>query len=145
MDGDYDLQVNGNMTTRCLGSKGMQLISDKDMNIVSNPAADGAMYISAGDHLYLSSDLQVAGAISADTISAESRINAGTGVYAGLFGVYSTGPVTSLISVEAPLGQFAIMDAVLMTDVINKGIYNTHIHNSPKGPTSAPLTPFFGV
>jgi hypothetical protein len=145
VDGDYDLQVNGNMTTRCLGSKGMQLISDKDMNIVSNPAADGAMYISAGDHLYLSSDLQVAGAISADTISAESRINAGTGVYAGLFGVYSTGPITSLVSVESPLGKFAIMDAVLMSDVINKGIYNTHIHNSPKGPTSAPLTPFFGV
>jgi hypothetical protein len=47
--------------------------------------------------------------------------------------------------VEAPLVKTGILDAVLMSDVINKGIYNTHIHNSPKGPTSPPLTPFFGV
>jgi hypothetical protein len=43
------------------------------------------------------------------------------------------------------LVKTGILDAVLMSDIINKGIYNTHIHNSPKGPTSPPLTPFFGV
>jgi hypothetical protein len=83
--------------------------------------------------------------VAADLVTAESRINAGTGVYAGPLGVYSLGPVTSLISVQAPLGFFGIMNAVLMSDIINKGIYNTHIHNSPRGPTSPPLTPFFGV
>lgn len=145
VDGDYDLQVNGNMTTRCLGENGMQIISDKDMNIVSNPASDGAIYISAGDHLYLSSDLQVAGAISADTISAESRINAGKGLYAGEFGLYSQGPITSLTSVEAPLGTFSIMNSVLMTDTINSSIYDSHIHPTPKGPSGPPTTPFFGV
>ena len=67
------------------------------------------------------------------------------GVYAGPLGVYSLGPVTSLTLVTSPLAQFGIMNAVLMSDIINKGIYNTHIHNSPKGPTSPPLTPFFGV
>jgi hypothetical protein len=89
--------------------------------------------------------LVVAGSASADLITAETRINAGTGLYAGLLGVYSQGPITSLVSVEAPLGTFGIMNAVLMSDIINKGIYNTHIHNSPRGPTSPPLTPFFGV
>lgn len=145
IDGDYDLQVNGNMTTRCSGSKGMQLISDNDMNIVSNPSSDGAIYISAGDHLYLSSDLQVAGSISADTISAESRINAGTGLYAGTFGVYTTGPITSLVSAEAPLGTFSIMNSVLMSDTVNSSIYDSHIHPTPKGPSGPPTTPFIGV
>jgi hypothetical protein len=101
--------------------------------------------MAASDHLYLDSDLQVAGAIDADMVSAESRINAGTGLYAGIAGVYSLGPVTSLVSVQAPLGKFGIMSAVLMSDIINKGIYNTHIHNAPRGPTSPPLTKFFGV
>lgn len=153
IDGNYDLQVKGNMIARCMGSDGMQLISDKDMSIASNSAADGAMYISAGNHLYLASALKVAGSISADTINAESRINAGTGLYAGPFGVFSVGPVISEELVEAPLGQFAIMDAVLMTDIINSNIYKTHTHlyidTNDAGAfvdeTSPPQTPFFGV
>jgi hypothetical protein len=87
----------------------------------------------------------VAGAAAADLITAETRINAGTGLYAGPLGIFTPGPITSLTLVESPLAQFGIMDAVLMSDIINKGIFNTHIHNSPKGPTSPPLTPFFGV
>jgi hypothetical protein len=145
IDGNYDLQVNGNMTTRCLGSDGLQLLSDNDMTIASKATADGALYISAGDHVYVASDLQVGGAISADTINAESRINAGTGLYAGPQGVYSLGSITSLISVTAPLGKFAIMDAVLMSDTINSNIYNYHIHPAPRGFTGTPLTHFFGI
>lgn len=145
IEGDYNLQVVGNMIARAAGSDGMTLISDSTMKIQSDSSATGAMYISAGDHIYLASDLQVAGAVSADTVAAESRINAGTGLYAGLQGVYSVGPITSTVSVQAPIGTFAIMDAVLMTDIINTGIFNTHIHASPKGPTSSPLTHFFGV
>ena len=95
--------------------------------------------------VYIDSDLVVAGAAAADLITAETRINAGTGLYAGPLGIFTPGPITSLTLVESPLAQFGIMDAVLMSDIINKGIFNTHIHNSPKGPTSPPLTPFFGV
>ena len=145
IDGDYNLIVKGNMTARSAGSKGMQLISDSDMTIQSNSTADGALYIQAGDHLYLAADLQVAGAISADTISAESRINAGTGVYAGIQGIYSLGPITSTVSVTSPMGNFGIMDAALMTDTINTGIFNMHIHPTPKGPSGPPTTPFLGV
>jgi hypothetical protein len=116
------------------------------MTIQSSSSSTGAMYLSAGDHIYMASDLEVGGAISGDTISAESRINAGTGLYAGPLGVYSVGPITSLISVQAPLGQFGIMEATLMTDTINSNIYNTHTHIGNRGfPTSPPLTDFFGV
>jgi hypothetical protein len=94
----------------------------------------------------MASDLEVGGSISADVVSAESRVNAGMGVYSGVSGVYSQGPITSLISVQAPLGQFGIMEATLMTDTINSNIYNTHVHIGNRGfPTSPPLTDFFGV
>jgi hypothetical protein len=146
IDGNYNLQVVGDMVARAAGTNGMQLISDNDMTIQSSSSSTGAMYLSAGDHIYMASDLEVGGAISGDTISAESRINAGTGLYAGPLGVYSVGPITSLILVQAPLGQFGIMEATLMTDTINSNIYNTHTHIGNRGfPTSPPLTDFFGV
>ena len=145
IDGNYTLQVAGSLTARSAGTPGITLISDTTMRLQSDATKTGSMVISAGDHVYIASDVQVAGSISADTISAESRINAGTGVYAGTQGVYSVGPITSTVSVQAPKGTFATMDAVLMSDVINSGIYNSHVHNSPKGPTSPPLTPFTGV
>ena len=141
--GDYNILVGGKMNTRVVGD--ISVSSDNDISITANENFGGAIRMAASDHLYLDSDLVVAGSINADLITAESRVNAGTGLYAGLQGVHSLGPITSLVSVIAPLGTFGIMDAVLMCDVINKGIYNTHIHNSPKGPTSPPLTPFFGV
>jgi hypothetical protein len=141
--GDYNLLVGGKMNTRVVGD--ISLSSDGDFSITANENFGGAIRMAAADHVYIDSDLVVAGSASADLITAETRINAGTGLYAGLLGVYSQGPITSLTLVEAPLVKTGILDAVLMSDVINKGIYNTHIHNSPKGPTSPPLTPFFGV
>lgn len=141
--GDYNLLVGGKMNTRVVGD--ISQSSDGDMSITANENFGGAIRMAAADHVYIDSDLVVAGSASADLITAETRINAGTGLYAGIQGVYSQGPITSLTLVEAPLVKTGILDAVLMSDVINKGIYNTHIHNSPKGPTSPPLTPFFGV
>jgi hypothetical protein len=141
--GDYNVLVGGKMNARSVGD--VSLSSDNDMSITASENFGGSIRMAAADHVYVDSDLVVAGAASADLITAETRINAGTGVYAGLLGMYSQGPITSLSLVQAPLAQFGIMDAVLMSDIINKGIYNTHIHNSPKGPTSPPLTPFFGV
>jgi hypothetical protein len=83
----------------------------------------------------------VGGSIAGDIISAETRINAGTGVYAGPLGVYSLGPITSLVSAQAPIGTFALMTAVLMTDTINTNIYRTHIHPAPRGMTGTPILP----
>jgi len=41
--------------------------------------------------------------------------------------------------VNAPLGNFGVMSAIWMTDVINKTIYSTHIHKAPRGITSTPI------
>jgi hypothetical protein len=143
VSGDYNILVGGKMNTRVVGD--ISLSGDDDISIAANENFGGSIRMAASDHVFVDSDLVVAGSVAADMVTAESRINAGTGVYAGPLGVYSLGPITSLILVESPLAQFGIMDAVLMSDVINKGIFNAHIHNSPKGPTSPPLTPFFGV
>jgi hypothetical protein len=141
--GDYNILVGGKMNTRVVGD--ISVSSDADLSITANENFGGAIRMAAADHVYIDSDLVVAGAAAADLITAETRINAGTGLYAGPLGIFTPGPITSLTLVESPLAQFGIMDAVLMSDIINKGIFNTHIHNSPKGPTSPPLTPFFGV
>jgi hypothetical protein len=141
IDGDYNLEVRGNMIARCRGSDGIQIVSDSDMSITSGDDTTGAMYINVADHVYVASSLEVAGGISGDFINAKTRINAGTGLYAGPLGVFSVGPIQSLVSVTAPLGKFGLMDAVLMRDIINETIYNTHSHIGNKGfPVSSPLS-----
>lgn len=42
--------------------------------------------------------------------------------------IFSTGPIISAISMSAPVGTFGLMTAVLMTDFVNVGIFNTHFH-----------------
>jgi hypothetical protein len=172
VDGDYNIQVAGKMNTRVVGD--VSVSSDNDVSLTANENFGGSLRLAAADHLYLASDLVVGGSISADIINAETRVNAGTGVFAGPLGFVSgfgglslgvpspatpvavpgcintVGAITSLASVNAPIANFAlakcgIMDAVLMTDVINSTIYNYHIHPSPKGPTGPPMTQFFGI
>jgi hypothetical protein len=172
VDGDYNLQVAGKMNQRVVGD--VSVSSDNDISITANENFGGSLRLAAADHLYLASDLVVGGSISADIINAETRVNAGTGVFAGPLGFVSgvgglslgvpsaatpvavpgcintVGAITSLASVNAPLANFAlakcgIMDAVLMTDVINSTIYNYHIHPAPRGPTGPPMTQFFGI
>jgi hypothetical protein len=172
VDGDYNLQVAGKLNQRVVGD--VSLSSDNDISITANENFGGSLRLAASDHLYLASDLVVGGSISADIINAETRVNAGTGVFAGPLGFVSgvgglslgipspatpvavpgcintVGAITSLASVNAPIANFGfakcgIMDAVLMTDTINSTIYNYHIHPSPKGPTGSPMTHFFGI
>jgi hypothetical protein len=144
IEGDYNLEVTGEMIARVRGTNGMQLISDNDMTVTSGQPGIGALYINASDHIYTAADLVVGGSISADTISAESRINAGTGLYAGPLGVFSLGSVTAPTAFIG-VANIGIMDAVLMTDTINSAVFDSHIHVSPKGPTSPPLAKFFGI
>lgn len=170
--GDYNVLVQGGTNIRT--HEDISISGDGDVSISANENFGGALRLSAADHLSLASDLVVGGSISADIINAKTRVNAGTGVYAGYLGFVSgtgglslgvptpvspvavpgcintVGSITSLTAVNAPLANFAmakigIMDAVLMTDVINSSVYNSHIHTAPYGPTSPPLTPFLGL
>jgi hypothetical protein len=137
--GDYNLEVAGKMKQRVVGD--ISISADEDISITANENFGGAVRIAAADNVTISSDLVVGGSIAGDIISAETRINAGTGVYAGPLGVYSLGPITSLISMQAPLGTFSLMTSIMMTDVVNTNIYKTHIHPAPRGITGPPILP----
>jgi len=168
IDGDYNLEVRGTLITRA--RENCELYSDKNMTIGANSGFGGSLYLQAGEQLYLASDLNVAGSISCDMLNAESRVNAGTGVFAGPMGFVSgTGglslgfpsptapiavpgcinvvgsidanlPITSKTLVTAPVGKFSIMQAVLMTDTVNKALFNAHVHIGNRGfPTSTSL------
>jgi hypothetical protein len=170
--GDYNLLVQGKTNIRSHGD--ISISGDDDISIAANENFGGSLRLAASDNLYLASDLVVGGSISADIINAETRVNAGTGVFAGPLGFVSgfgglslgipsplspvavpgcintIGSITSMTSVNAPLANFGyasigIMDAVLMSDIINSAIFNYHIHIAPEGYTSSPLSNFVGV
>jgi len=167
VNGDYNLTVAGKTNIRSVGE--LSLSSDDDVDIAANENFEGAVRISAGDQVYLDAELFVGGSATCDSLTAESRVNAGMGMTAGPFGftsglgglslgfptpltpvavpgsINTVGPITSLISVSAPLGNFltvtcGTMDAVWMTDVINTKIFDTHQHIAPFGITSPPLS-----
>jgi hypothetical protein len=168
--GDFNLEVGGNMYARAHGSRGMEFVSDSDMLITSNPNFGGALRLNTGSNLYLAGDLNVGGSITADVITAESRVGTGPlgGVSAGLAGftsgtgglslgiptpatpvavpgsIFTVGPINSASAVLAPTGTFGIMDAVLMTDVINTSIFGAHTHIGNLGrPTTPTFTKMF--
>lgn len=137
VDGNYNLTVGKEYHVRVAGEA--RLETDDDMSLQAGTDYSGSIYMGAPDNVYVNSDVAVAGAINADLITSTTRVDAGTGVSAGLLGVYSTGPITSLVSVQSPLATFGFSKAILATDTINKNIYGFHIHPCPKGVTGTPI------
>jgi hypothetical protein len=87
IDGNYNLVVGGKYNLRSHGD--MSLSGDDDISIAANENFGGSIRMAASENLYLNGDLDVGGSITCDTISAESRVNAGMGVYAGPYGFTS--------------------------------------------------------
>ena len=118
----------------------------------------GRMKLATGDHLFLQGDLVVSGDLTADMITAETKVNAGTGMRAGplgyvtLLGGVSAGldvavplqintstMVNAGVSVNAPLISGVIVKDVRGTMEIMRMVYNSHAHPTPKGPTGTPF------
>jgi hypothetical protein len=174
--GDYNLFVQGDYNLRASGE--LWVSGDDDIFIAANENFGGSVRISAADNVYVNAELDVGGSISCDTLTAESRVNAGMGVTAGPYGftsalgglslgyptpatpvatpgsitcvgtILALLPITSVVSVNAPIGNFpevaniGLMKATWMTDSVNRGNYNAHTHIGNKGfPTSSPLMP----
>ena len=165
VNGDYNIAVKGKMNVR--GVKDINISSDSDVGISANEKFGGALRLSGAQSLNLGSDLYINGSITCDSLTAESRVNAGMGVYAGPYGFTSSfgglslglptpatpvatpgcittvGSITSLVSVNAPIGNFivgnigfasiGISSSVLMFDIVNTLLYNIHWH-----PTAGP-------
>ena len=163
INGDYNLAVKGKMNIR--GVQDIKISGDADVSIAANEQYGGALILSASESVNIGSDVYVDGSVLCDSLTAESRIDAGMGVSAGPYGftsalgglslgvptpatpiavpgsITTVGPITSLVAVNAPLGNFGISASVLMFDVVNTLMHNFHIHPTPKGPSGpTPMT-----
>lgn len=151
VNGDYNLAIKGEMNVRAV--KDISLSGDSDVSISANENFGGALRLSAAQSLNLGSDLYINGSITCDTLTAESRVNAGMGVYAGPFGFTSSlgglslgiptpatpvatpgcinivGSMTALGSVNAPVGNFLKLNAGLATHGISSSILGADLIN----------------
>ena len=162
VEGNYDLKVGGNYSKLVNGIA--NITAKNDMEIRAGATLLGSLKLTAGDVISLRGDLNVDGEITADKITSSGRIDALAGVSAGPLGFVSvTGglaigipvaiptqincigminagiSVNAVGSVNAPLANFGTMSAVMMTDIVNTTLYDSHIHISPKGPTGPPI------
>ena len=151
VNGDYNLAVKGKMNVR--GVKDISILGDSDVGISANEKFGGALRLSAAQSLNLGSDLYINGSITCDSLTAESRVNAGMGVYAGPYGFTSSlgglslgiptpatpvatpgcinivGSMTALGSVNAPVGNFLKLNAGLATHGISSSILGADLIN----------------
>lgn len=169
VEGNYELHVKGSYSQVVEGYT--NITSKNDMDIRAGNFATGALTLSCSDAVYINADAVVDGELTAQKIYSKGRVDAETGVSAGPLGfvtgsggisvgfptpltpvavpgqimcignIFSSMSINALIGVSAPLGNFGIMDAILMTDLVNTSIYNSHIHPAPKGMTGTPILP----
>jgi hypothetical protein len=169
VEGNYELQVKGNFSQVVEGTT--NITSKNDMDLRSGNFGTGSISLSAPDVVYINSDLAVDGELTALKMYSKGRVDAATGISAGPLGfvtgtggisvgfptplspvaapgqIMCVGNILSLMSinagvgVNAPLGSFGIMDAILMTDLINTSLFNSHIHPVPKGISGPPILP----
>ena len=142
--GDVLVKVDG---------KNISLSSDKDISVAASEKFGGALRLSAAQSLNLGSDLYIRGSITCDTLTAESRVNAGMGVFAGPYGFTSAlgglslgmptsatpvatpgsinivGSVTALGSVNAPTGNFIKTNVGIATNGIASSILSADLIN----------------
>ena len=154
IDGDLIQEVRGNYTQTVVGDTTTQSFGEVSINS-GNPnsiVSDGVVNIRAGDIVYIQSDMQIAGSLSADMVTAVTKVNGGTQVTAGPLGFVSEAgglalglPVATPLTVDAatavksPLIAGTIVRDATGTMMGMRMQYNSHTHIAPKGKTSTPL------
>ena len=170
VEGNYELYVKGNFTQVVEQTASLTVKNDLKI-LSGASFGGGAMTLAAADGVYVESDFNVEGEIVAQKMYSKGRIDAETGVSAGYLGfvtatggisvgfptpatpvavpgqimaigsIFTAMSVDALIAMSAPSANFGVMNAVLMTDLINTGIFDTHFHFAKFGPTTPPTLP----
>lgn len=170
VDGNYELYVKGNFTQVVEKTSNFTTKNDMKV-VAGTSLGGGAMTLASADGVYVDSDFNVDGEIVALKIQSKGRVDAASGISAGSLGfvtqlggisvgyptpgtavavpgqincvgnIFANLSVNALGAVNAPLGNFGTMTAVLMTDLINTVIYDTHTHLAKGVPTTPPLLP----
>jgi hypothetical protein len=145
VDGNYNLVVKGDYSL--VGQQTVTLGSKDKLSL------KGDLLSLKTDTMNISGDLNVDGALEAYTIGTV-RLDARSGIGCGIgdpgnplkgrlptppTGIFSATTITAGLGVFAPVGTFGLMDAILMTDLINTTIFDAHIHIGFKGPTGPPI------
>ena len=153
--GNFDMLIGGDTNIR---TKGALVISgDGDVELSASENFGGTLFLRAADHVAVSSDLEVAGLVSADVVTAESRVVGGNsfggGVYAGLDGfttsggvsagfpspatpiaipgqINALGTINALISVNAPICNFTLGNIGVMKSILMSDEINSAIFES---------------
>jgi len=162
VDGNVEQHIKGNFTQTV---EGMATYSSQgDTRIVAGGIGTSGLKVTAPVTSITGTNMSVNADFVAEKITSRGRIDAVTGVSAGPLGfvtmtggvsvgipaavpteINAIGPINSLVSMSAPLGQFAVMQAVWAYDTVNLSMYNSHIHISPKGPTGPPIPEEIGA
>ncbi len=170
VDGNYELYIKGNHTQVVEKTSSFSTQNDMKI-LAGASLGGGALTLATSDAIYVESDMVVDGELTALKILSSGRVDALTGMSAGPLGfvtgtggisvgfptplspvaapgqilaignIFAAMSVNAGIAVNAPMGNFGTMAAVIMTDLINTSIYDVHIHPSPKGPTGTPTLP----
>ena len=159
--GDSILHVEGNRTELVDGNYNLVVKGEYNLVAQDNATVSSKNKVSLKadilslktDSMTISGDLNVDGALEAFTIGT-ARIDARAGGTFGIFdpgnplkgrlptigtGITCHGSIIAFLSVAAPLANFGVMNAVLMTDTVNTALHNCHFHVGFKGPTGPPI------
>jgi hypothetical protein len=153
--GNFEQHVKGNYTQTINGITTIAGLSNYRLYAGSTDLH--SLSITA-PHLNVGGDIETTGSIVGTYIRSEGRVDAGTGVRAGVLGfvtetggvgvglpfavpdqIVSVGSISSFTSVAAPLGNFGVSGSVLCWDIVNELLRKIHNHEAPFGPTSPPL------
>lgn len=165
VEGNYEQHVKGDYTRVVEGLSNITSVGD--MQLKAGTHVGGSLMITTGGNIMLNSSVHVKNELTALKMYSETRVDAGYGISAGPAGFVTTsggvavglpvavptqvlvsglinagGPISSAVSVNAPLGNFGFMDAIMMSDIVNSTVFDTHIHPTPKGPSGTPTTNF---
>lgn len=99
ISGDYIQHVEGDYTQVVEGKS--NILCQSDMRIGADTGFTGELTLIAGDHVEVSSDLQVKQNLTATKIYSKSSVDAASGMSAGLEGFATTGGIMSGFTVGA--------------------------------------------
>lgn len=130
---DKNLYSSVNGKTYINSADKIEVNSGSDISLFAG-GATGAVSIRAAEAVNIHSDLNVSGSINSNqSISALQNVSAGMKL-GSLAGVETLGPITSAISVFAPMVSDIEGPMMMM-----RMIYDMHIHPTPKGPSGVPI------
>ena len=160
--GDKHEMIEGNFTQHIKGNynqtiNGITTITGlSDFRVLAGTTKLHTMKIET-PRLKIKGDLDVSGKIIAKLITSKTRVDAGLGVSAGSEGFVTVtgglsigipiasaeqitclGPITSFVSVTAPMMSSITNGSIIGSDIVNRLLRALHIH--PADPTTGPPT-----